>query len=106
MFKRARLLAVVISAFVLFIGGSMFTIDAASFEVEGNNDGKKATYVVKDDAFSNVYSQLLQQWNGKEEMKKSSDKHNKKRKYHHRHHHKKSENNVVVTPPEKVEKEP
>lgn len=111
MFKRARILAVIFSAFVLLVGGSMFTINAASNDQVKKGSKQTTTYYVKsDEAFAKLYKQLLQQWDNKNEVNKvpSKNKHNYHGKHHGKWNHQNGKDNVVDEPKKEpeVEKKP
>lgn len=64
MFKRYKSLLFIITVLTLFVGGNQFVIDAAAIEGEHNKQNNITTYDgTSDEAFYQMYQQLLEQWN-------------------------------------------
>lgn len=95
MFKRFKSLAIMITVFVLLVGGSQFVSDAAAIEGGEKSNDRVTTYDVEpDEMFQKFYKRLLQQWNIRYKTNDDWKQHN---------NHNPKEN---VQQPEKVEEEP
>lgn len=83
MFKRFKSLAIMMTVFVLLVGGSKFVSDAAANEGGGKSYDNKDTYHVhSDEMFEKFYKQLLQQWNIRYKMNDGQKKHHERKKQH------------------------
>lgn len=95
MFKRFKSLAIMVTVFVLLVGGSQFVSDAAAIEGgEKSNDRVTTYHVEPDEMFHKFYKRLLQQWNIRYKTNDDWKQHN---------NHNPKEN---VQQPDKVEEEP